>query len=71
MSDMMRRICYGVALLLFLVGALDVSVYILQHHDNFQDGLSDELALTGLSVWWVVAGGIAGITYTRSKKAAG
>jgi len=68
-SDKTIRILYGLALLLFIGGALDVSMYILQHHENFQDGLSDELALTGLGVWWVVAAGLAGLTYTRSKKA--
>ncbi len=71
MSDKTIRILYGLALLLFIGGALDVSMYILQHHENFQDGLSDELALTGLGVWWVVAAGLAGLTYTRSKKSAG
>jgi hypothetical protein len=70
-SDKTIRILYGLALLLFIGGALDVSMYILQHHENFQDGLSDELALTGLGVWWVVAAGLAGLTYTRSKKSAG
>jgi len=70
-SDKTIRILYGLALLLFIGGALDVSMYILQHHENFQDGLSDELALTGLGVWWVIALGIAGFTYTKSKKAAG
>ncbi len=71
MSDKTIRLLYGLALLLFIGGALDVSMYILQHHENFQDGLSDELALTGLGVWWVVAAGLAGLTYTRSKKSAG
>jgi hypothetical protein len=70
-SDKTIRILYGLALLLFIGGALDVSMYILQHHENFQDGLSDELALTGLGVWWVIAAGLAGLTYTRGKKAAG
>ena len=71
MSDKTIRILYGLALLLFIGGVLDVSMYILQHHENFQDGLSDELALTGLGVWWVVAAGLAGLTYTKSKKSAG
>jgi len=71
MSDKAIRMLYGLALLLFIGGVLDVSMYILQHHENFQDGLSDELAMTGLGAWWVVALGIAGFTYTRSKKAAG
>jgi len=71
LSDKTIRILYGLALLLFIGGVLDVSMYILQHHENFQDGLSDELALTGLGVWWVVAAGLAGLTYTKSKKSAG
>ncbi len=70
-SDKTIRILYGLALLLFIGGVLDVSMYIVQHHENFQDGLSDELALTGLGVWWVIALGLAGFTYTRSKKSAG
>ena len=71
MSDKTIRILYGLALLLFIGGAADVSMYIVQHHENFQDGLSDELALTGLGVWLVIALGLAGFTYTRSKKAGG
>ena len=69
MSDKTIRLLYGLALLLFIGGALDVSMFIMQRHENFQEGLSDELALTGLGVWWVFALGIAGFTYTRSKKA--
>lgn len=71
MNEKTIRILYGTALLLFLLGAVDVSLYILQQHENFEDGLSDELALAGLGVWWVIAGGLAGFTHTRSKKAAG
>ena len=71
MSDKMIRLMYGLALLLFIGGAADVSMFIMQRHDDFLKGLSDELALTGLGVWWVIALGIAGFTYTRSKKAAG
>ncbi len=68
MSDKTIRILYGLALLLFIGGAADVSMYIVQHHENFQDGLSDELALTGLGVWWVIAGSIAAFAFMRSKK---
>ena len=71
MSDKMIRLMYGLALLLFIGGAADVSMFIMQRHDDFLKGLSDELALAGLGVWWVIALGIAGFTYTRSKKAAG
>jgi hypothetical protein len=71
MSDKTIRMLYGVALLLFLGGAADVSMYIMQRYDDFQKGLADELALTGLGVWWVIALGLAGFTYTKSKKAAG
>jgi hypothetical protein len=71
MSDKTIRMLYGLALLLFLGGAADVSMFIMQRYDDFQKGLSDELALTGLAVWWVIAGGIAGLTYTRSKKGGG
>jgi len=71
MSDKTIRMLYGVALLLFIGGAADVSMFIMQRYDDFQKGLSDELALTGLGVWWVIAFGIAGFTYTKSKKAAG
>jgi hypothetical protein len=70
MSDKMIRMMYGLALLLFLGGAADVSMFIMQRYDDFQKGLSDELALTGLGVWWVIALGLAGLTYTRSKKTA-
>jgi len=68
MSDKMIRMMYGLALLLFLGGAADVSMFIMQRYDDFQKGLSDELALTGLGVWWVIALGLAGFTYMRSKK---
>jgi len=71
MSDKTIRLMYGLALLLFIGGAADVSMFIMQRHDDFLKGLSDELALAGLGVWWVIALGIAGFTYTRSKKAAG
>ena len=71
MSDKTIRMLYGVALLLFIGGAADVSMFIMQRYDDFQKGLSDELALTGLGVWWVIALGIAGFTYTKSKKSAG
>ena len=71
MSDKTIRLLDGLALLLFIGGAADVSMFIMQRYDDFQKGLSDELALTGLGVWWVIALGIAGFTYTRSKKAAG
>lgn len=71
MSDKMIRMMYGLALLLFIGGAADVSMFIMQRYDDFQKGLSDELVLTGLGVWWVVALGLAGFTYTKSKKAAG
>ena len=46
MSDKMIRMMYGLALLLFLGGAADVSMFIMQRYDDFQKGLSDELALT-------------------------
>jgi hypothetical protein len=70
MSDKMIRMMYGLALLLFIGGAADVSMFIMQRYDDFQKGLSDQLALTGLAVWWVIALGLAGFTYTKSKKAA-
>ena len=70
MSAKMIRMMYGLALLLFIGGAADVSMFIMQRYDDFQKGLSDELALTGLGVWWVIAAGLAGFAYTRSKKAA-
>lgn len=69
MSDKMIRMMYGLALLLFLGGAADVSMFIMQRYDDFQKGLSDELALTGLGVWWAVALGVAGFAYTRGKRA--
>ena len=69
MSDKTVRMLYAVALLLFIGGAADVSMFIMQRYDDFQKGLSDELALTGLGVWWVIALGLAGFAYTRSKKA--
>ncbi len=69
MSDKMIRMMYGLALLLFIGGAADVSMFIMQRYDDFQKGLSDELALTGLGVWWLIAAGVAGFAYTRSKKA--
>ena len=68
MSDKTIRLLYSLALILFIGGALDVSMFIMQRYDDFQKGLSDELATTGLAVWWVIAGGIAGLTYTKSKK---
>lgn len=71
MSDKTIRLLYSLALLLFIGGAADVSMFIMQRYDDFQKGLSDELALTGLSVWWVIALGLAGLTYTKSKKSAG
>jgi hypothetical protein len=71
MSDKTIRMMYGLALLLFIGGAADVSMFIMQRYDDFRKGLSDELALTGLGVWWVIALGIAGLTYTKSKKSAG
>jgi hypothetical protein len=43
----------------------------LTPQSSHQKGLSDELALTGLGVWWVIALGLAGFAYMRSKKAAG
>jgi len=71
MSDKTIRMMYGLALLLFIGGAADVLMFIMQRYDDFQKGLSDELALTGLGVWWVIALGIAGFTYTKSKKTGG
>lgn len=71
MSDKTIRMLYGVALLLFIGGAADVSMFIMQRYDDFQKGLSDELALTGLGVWWVIALGLAGFAYTKGKKAMG
>ena len=71
MSDKTIRLLYSLALLLFIGGAADVSMFIMQRYDDFQKGLSDELALAGLSVWWVIALGLAGLTYTKSKKSAG
>ena len=69
MSDKVIRMLYGLALLLFLGGAADVSMFIMQRYDDFEKGLSDELALTGLGVWWLIALGLAGFAYMRSKKA--
>ena len=69
MSDKVIRMLYGLALLLFLGGATDVSMFIMQRYDDFEKGLSDELAMTGLGVWWVIALGLAGFAYMRSKKA--
>ena len=63
------RTLYGLALLVFIAGAGDFSLYITQRYENFQQGLSDQLALTGLGVWWVLALGLAGFTYKKSKKA--
>ena len=68
MSEKTTRLLYVLALLLFVGGAADVSMYIMQRYDDFQKGLADELALTGLGVWWVIALGLAGFTYMRSKK---
>ena len=48
MSDKTIRMLYGLALLLFLGGAADVSMFIMQRYDDFQKGLSDELAMTGV-----------------------
>ncbi len=62
MSDKTIRLMYGLALLLFIGGAADVSMFIMQRYGDFQKGLSDELALTGLGVWWLVALGLAGFT---------
>lgn len=70
MSDKTIRMMYGLALLLFIGGAADISMFIMQRYDDFQKGLSDELALTGLGIWWVIALGLAGFTYTKSKKSA-
>lgn len=69
MSAQTIRTLYGLALLVFIAGAGDFSLYIMQRYENFQEGLSDLVALTGLGVWWVLALGLAGFTYTRSKKA--
>ena len=69
MSDKAIRMLYLLALLLFIGGAADVSMFIMQRYDDFEKGLSDELAMTGLGVWWVIALGLAGLAYTRSKKA--
>ncbi len=65
----MIRMLYVLALLLFVGGAADVSMYIMQRYDDFQKGLSDELALAGLGAWWLVALGLAGFAYMRGKKA--
>ncbi len=69
MSEKTIRMLYGLALLVFIAGAGDFSMYIMQRYENFREGLSDQLALTGLGVWGVIALGLAGFTYTRSKKA--
>ena len=69
MGDKTIRMMYGLALLLFLGGAVDVSMFIMQRYADFQKGLSDELAMIGLGVWWVIAAGLAGFAYTRGKKA--
>ena len=69
MSAKTVRMLYVLALFLFLGGAADVSMFIMQRYDDFQKGLSDELAMTGLGVWWVLAAGLAGFAYTRGKKA--
>ena len=69
MSAKTVRMLYVLALFLFLGGAVDVSMFIMQRYDDFQRGLSDELAMIGLGVWWVIAAGLAGFAYTRSKNA--
>ena len=69
MSDKVIRMLYGLALLLFIGGTADVSMFIMQRYDDFEKGLSDELALAGLGVWWLIALGLAGFAYTRGKKA--
>jgi hypothetical protein len=69
MSAQTIRTLYGLALLVFIAGAGDFSMYVTQRYENFQQGLSDQLALTGLGVWWVLALGLAGFTYKKSKKA--
>lgn len=69
MSAQTIRTLYGLALLVIIAGAGDFSLYITQRYENFQEGLSDQVALTGLGVWWVVALGLAGFTYKKSKEA--
>jgi len=69
MSAQTIRTLYGLALLVFIAGAGDFSLFITQRYENFQEGLSDQVALTGLGVWWVLALGLAGFTYKKSKQA--
>jgi hypothetical protein len=68
MSDKASRILYILALVIFLAGAGDFSMYIMQRYDHFQDGLWDQFAQTGLGIWWSVALGLAVLAFVRSKK---
>ncbi len=67
---MNTKLMYGLAALLFILGAGDFSMYIMQRYDDFEKGMWDQFAQTGLAIWWTVALGLAAFTYMRSKKAA-
>ncbi len=46
------RFYYFLAVLVFVIGSLDFTAFIMQKYETFSQGLSDSFALTGLGLWW-------------------
>jgi hypothetical protein len=54
------RFYYFLAVLVFVIGSLDFTAFIMQKYETFSQGLSDSFALTELGLWWLFSLLIAG-----------
>ena len=60
---------YFLAALVFVLGGLDFTAFVMQKYQNFSQGLTDSFALTGLGLWWLLAVLIAVLPTIRKRKA--
>jgi hypothetical protein len=63
------RFYYFLAVLVFAIGSLDFTAFIMQKYETFSQGLSDSFALTELGLWWLFSLLIAGVAMLRKRKA--
>jgi len=63
------RFYYFLAVLVFVIGSLDFTAFIMQKYETFRQGLSDSFALTGLGLWWLFSLLIAAVPTLRRRKA--
>ena len=63
------RFYYFLAVLVFVIGSLDFTAFIMQKYETFSQGLSDSFALTGLGLWWLFSLLIAAVPTLRKRKA--